>query len=103
MKLGVGQALTSAVDQTAVIVVRALDTDVSVTCGGVAMVDAKEAGAVASAEAHPEHLGGTQLGKRYVNEADSIELLCTKPGEASLAVEGTPLSVKDTKPLPASD
>lgn len=103
MKLGVGQTLTSTVDQTAVIVVRVLDADVSVTCGGAAMVDANKADAVASTEAHPEHLGGTELGKRYVNEAGSIELLCTKPGKASLAVEGIPLSIKDAKPLPASD
>ena len=46
---------------------------------------------------------GTQLGKRYVNEEGSLELLCTKPGKGSLACGGTLLTIKGAKPLPASD
>jgi hypothetical protein len=43
------------------------------------------------------------MGKRYTNEAGDIEILCTKPGEGGLAVDGTPLEVKGAKPLPSSD
>ena len=46
---------------------------------------------------------GTQIGKRYVDEAGTLELLCTKPGEGSLAVGGTALQIKGAKPLPSSD
>ena len=46
---------------------------------------------------------GTQLGKRYVNEAGDLELLCTKPGEGSLSVGDVKLALKEAKPLPSSD
>jgi len=46
---------------------------------------------------------GTQIGKRYVNAAGDLELLCTKPGTGSLAAGGAPLVVKGAKPLPSSD
>jgi len=51
----------------------------------------------------PGHKNGTQIGKRYVNEAGDLELLCTKPGEGSLAVGGTALTLKEAKALPSSD
>ena len=47
--------------------------------------------------------GGTQIGKRYVNEAGDLELLCTKPGDGSLALSGAELTIKGAKPLPSSD
>jgi hypothetical protein len=43
------------------------------------------------------------MGKRYVDEADSVELLCTKPGDGLPALDGEVLQLKDAKPLPASD
>jgi hypothetical protein len=43
------------------------------------------------------------LGKRYVDEAGTIEVLCTKPGDGALALDGQPLEVKSAKPLPSSD
>jgi len=45
----------------------------------------------------------SQPGKRYVNETLGLELLCTKGGEGVLAVDGAPLAIKTSKPLPASD
>lgn len=102
MKLKAGQTLASAVDATNVIVIRAPESELSVTCGGVEMVDPK-AGPVEPVDADPTHLNGTQLGKRYVDDSDTVELLCTKPGEASLALHGAALSLKEAKPLPASD
>ena len=46
---------------------------------------------------------GTQIGKRYVDEGGTLELLCTKPGEGSLALGDQLLSLKEAKPLPSSD
>ncbi|MCX7282717.1 MAG: hypothetical protein NTX28_01510 [Novosphingobium sp.] len=46
---------------------------------------------------------GTLMGKRYVDAAGAFELLCVKPGKSSLSVDGVALSIKDAKPLPASD
>ena len=46
---------------------------------------------------------GTQIGKRYGNEAGDLEILCTKPGEGSLAAGGALLTIKGAKPRPSSD
>ncbi len=51
----------------------------------------------------PDAAAGTQLGKRYVSEAGDLEVLCTKPGEGTLSLDGAPLTIKGAKPLPASD
>ena len=76
------------------------ENEVSLTCGGVEMVEA--GGDPVSGELDDSG-DGTQLGKRYVDEEDTIEVLCTKPGSGSLGVDGNALELKDAKPLPASD
>ena len=101
-QLKAGSRLKSAVCDTQVMVVMAPDGDVDVCCGGAPMVDlAADAGAEASLS--DEAAEGTQIGKRYVNEAGDLELLCTKPGKGSLGVADTLLAVKGAKPLPSSD
>jgi len=47
--------------------------------------------------------GGTLLGKRYTDDDGAVEILCTKPGEGTLTYDGQVLTLKETKPLPASD
>ena len=42
------------------------------------------------------------MGKRYVDEGGA-EVLVTKAGAGTLSVGTTPLSLKEAKPLPASD
>ena len=101
MKLNVGLTLYSTVDSTAVIVVRATDADVTITCGGEEMTTDKPAGD--SDAAAPPSPDGTLLGKRYTDEELGLELLCTKGGPGALAVNGSPLQIKQAKPLPASD
>jgi hypothetical protein len=54
-------------------------------------------------EVDPDFEGGSLIGKRYVDQAGTMELLCVKPGKGSLSVDGVALAVKDAKPLPASD
>jgi len=101
MKLNVGLTLYSTVDSTAVIVVRATDADVTITCGGEEMTTDKPAGdSGAAAAPSPD---GTLLGKRYADEELGLELLCTKGGPGALAVNRSPLQIKQAKPLPASD
>jgi hypothetical protein len=101
VKFRAGQQLVSAVDSTAVIVIRAPAEEGTLTCGGVAMGGADEQ--VARTEPDPSLMGGTQIGKRYVDEADTIQVLCTKAGNGTLALDGKPLVIQAAKPLPASD
>ena len=103
MKLKPGMRLRSQVDGTEVIVVRSPADDFDVACGGQPMIGV-------AAEPEPglgavgEPAEGTQLGKRYTLATDAaIELLVTKPGQYGLSVDGTPLVLKEAKPLPASD
>ena len=100
--LKAGTRLKSAVCNTEVMVVMAPKEPTEVTCGGAPLIDIgadkPEGGSVAEGAE-----GGTQMGKRYVNEAGDLELLCTKPGEGALGVGGALLTVKGAKPLPSSD
>jgi hypothetical protein len=96
-----GARLRSATCETQVVVVRAPSSAAAIECGGVAMraID-DDSPLVAMAGDAGE---GTKLGKRYVDEELGVELLCTKPGEGSLSVDGRPLTLKGAKPLPSSD
>ena len=101
VKFRAGQQLVSAVDSTAVIIIRAPAGESTLTCGGVVMADAGEP--AVRAEPDPSLMGGTQIGKRYVDEGDTIQVLCTKAGDGTLALDGKPLVIQGAKPLPASD
>ena len=101
VKFRTGQQLVSAVDSTAVIVIKAPAAECTVTCGGIAMATVGEP--LTAAEPDPSLMGGTQIGKRYVDDADTIQLLCTKAGGGTLALDGQPLQIQAAKPLPASD
>ncbi|HEX3964467.1 MAG TPA: hypothetical protein VHZ03_48760 [Trebonia sp.] len=98
-----GQTLSSVTDMTSVIVVRAPDEDVQITCGGQPMAAGTATPPAGATSAVPAPAVGTQLGKRYENAAATIELLCIKAGPGSLAVDGETLTIKAAKPLPASD
>jgi len=102
MQLAAGTRLRSAADDTQVMVVRAPAGEVDVTCGGHPLVpiDTDVNGGVAVAAGHE---GPTLIGKRYADDAVGIELLCTKGGTGALFVNGTPLPLKEAKPLPSSD
>ncbi len=103
MKLKPGTRLRSQVDATEVIVVRSPADDLEVACGGQPMIDVAAAPAAGLAAAG-DPAGATQLGKRYTRDGDAaLELLVTKPGRYGLSVDGTPLGLKEAKPLPASD
>ena len=86
---------------TEVVVVRPVEGDHRLGCGGADMVPAgtdAPGGAVDPALAEP-----TLLGKRYEDEASGLEVLCSKGGEGTLTFDGAPLGLKSAKPLPSSD
>jgi len=97
-----GARLKSAVCNSELMMIVAPARDVTLTCGGAPVVElGSEPPSGASID--PDQKQGTQMGKRYTNEAGDIEVLCTKPGEGGLAVDGEALAVKGAKPLPSSD
>jgi hypothetical protein len=94
-----GTKLKSAVCDTEIMVIKG-PADATPECGGAPMVEAKPAtlGAI-----NPAFSEGTKTGKRYIDAAGTVELLCTKAGAGSLSLGGVALTTKDAKPLPASD
>ena len=100
--LKAGTRLKSAVCSTEIMVVAAPKDEVELSCGGAEVIElGGEAPAGASISDDAQE--GTQIGKRYVNEAGDLEVLCTKPGDGSLSVGGVALTIKGAKPLPSSD
>ncbi len=97
-----GARLRSSVCATEVMVIAVPEKEIEITCGAAPLI-AIDAQPTAGATPDAEAAGGTALGKRYVNEAGDLELLCTKPGEGSLAADGASLVVKGAKPVPSSD
>lgn len=97
-----GTRIRSAVCSSEVMVIQAPDADADIRCGGAAMLPLDEEPA-GDASLNPAAKEGTQIGKRYMDEGGTLELLCTKPGEGSLALGDQPLKLKEAKPLPSSD
>ena len=96
-----GTRMQSQVCDTQVIVVRATDALDDLRAGGAPMVPLGEPtdGGLALDDALA---GGTLMGKRYVDDSGA-EVLVTKAGKGALSVGSTPLTIKEAKPLPASD
>ena len=94
-----GTRLKSAVCDTEVMVVKA-PAEAAIQCGGQPMSADK---AAAGGEPDPAFASGTLMGKRYVDAAGTLELLCVKAGKGSLSMGGTALTLKDATPLPSSD
>jgi hypothetical protein len=96
-----GTRLQSQVCDTQVIVVKAADTLHDLRCGGLPMLplDGQRS---ADAALDPAFAEGSTMGKRYVDDGGA-EVLVTKAGAGSLSVGATRMSLKEAKPLPASD
>lgn len=101
MELKTGARLKSSVCDAEIMIIAAPAEGTQLTCGGAPMVDATSDAEKGSID--PDHSLGVQIGKRYVDEDSTIELLCIKPGDGSLALNGASLLLKDTKKLPKSD
>jgi hypothetical protein len=63
---------------------------------------ALDAGRPVGATPDSAFASGSLMGKRYVDEGGA-EVLVTKAGAGTLSVGETALSLKEAKPLPASD
>ena len=97
MELKAGQKLWSTVCDTQVVVVRAPQGDVDLRCGGspMGLADGERRG-----EPSPDLSGGTSLGKRYADEAASLELLSRGPAPALSRWGGRPSSRSRPSPSP---
>jgi hypothetical protein len=96
-----GTRLRSTTCTTEIIAVRG-SGEVDVRCGGSPMVDVADERDLEGVPTAPFDQG-TAMGKRYVDPAATLELLCTKPGAGSLSLGEDLLVIKGAKPLPSSD
>lgn len=96
-----GDRLASTVCSVQVVVVRApAGACPVVTCGSGPMVPAASAG---PAPSPGDGEAVTLIGKRFVDAAGTLELLCVSSGAGELSCDGVPMTLKAAKPLPASD
>lgn len=93
-----GTRFWSTVSPVSVVVVRPAAGEVTLTCGGVPMVEQEPGTAAVTTEAE-----GPLIGKRYADEDSGLQVMCTRGGAGELAVDGRPLQLMGTRPLPASD
>ncbi len=99
MSLKTGTRLYAQNSSCEVIVVKGADSVGSLSCAGLDMLPAAPAGADRPTPDGPQ----VELGKRYTDDANLVEILCVKAGAGPLAVAGRVLVLKTAKPLPASD
>ena len=92
-----GSRLKSATCSTEVVVIKFGSG--SLECGGAPMAE----DAIGDGSPDEAFSSGSVMGKRYVDAEGTVELLCVKPGKGTLALNGVALSLKEAKPLPASD
>jgi hypothetical protein len=97
-----GTRLQSQVCATQVIVVRTADSLDDLRAGGAPMVPIGGDDSAAAAALDPEFSGGNAMGKRYVDDGGA-EVLVTKAGAGTLSIGTAALTLKEAKPLPASD
>jgi hypothetical protein len=100
-QLKAGSRLKSTVCDTQVMVIAAPAGELALSCGGAPLAEVTSQ--ITKGEINAEHKDGTQIGKRYVSDDGKLELLCTKPGQGSLALGAAKLKLKEAKALPSSD
>ena len=95
-----GTKLSSSVCGAQIMALRVPADNLEITCGGAPMGtdDSGDKGTI-----NQELSGGTLVGKRYVDEGESMEFLCTRGGEGTVQVNGVSLDIKQAKQLPSSD
>ena len=80
-----GSRLKSSVCDAEIMVIKAMSGN-DLTCGGAPMSEEST-----QAEPNQEQMHGCLIGKRYVNEDETIEVLCVKSGEGSIYCDGVEL------------
>lgn len=94
-----GTRFKSAVCDTEFMVVKGTG-DIDLRCGGSTVLASGETGGGELSEGYSD---GCLIGKRYVDQEASVELLCTKGGAGSLSVGDQILTIKQAEALPSSD
>jgi hypothetical protein len=97
-----GLRLSSAVCDGQIMVLQTTLVEGDLTCGGQPM----RAGLTASPDRLPIATGedrGLLIGKRYVDSAGRLEVLCVRQGAGTLSFNREPMLIKEAKQLPASD
>jgi hypothetical protein len=102
MELKPGSRWKSAVCDAQMVIVRPPSIEGELQCGGVAVLPQADA-AAPTGTIDSAHASGVLIGKRYTDADSGIEVLGAKPGAGSLAFNGVALTLKEAKPLPASD
>ncbi|OMB88064.1 hypothetical protein [Mycolicibacterium conceptionense] len=99
-----GTRLQSQVCDTQIIVVRSADSLDDLRAGGVPMIplDQEKPAQDSELTIDAAFSDGNLMGKRYVDDGGA-EVLVTKAGAGTLSIGTTALSLKEAKPLPASD
>ena len=94
-----GTKLSSTVCKTQIMVLRAPAEELEISCGGALMQvgDPAELGEMSGENS------GTLVGKRYTDADETMEFLCTRGGDGSVAVAGYAIDIKAAKKLPSSD
>ena len=100
--LKAGARLKSAVCDTQIMVLRVPAEALDLRCGGTPMIAMQETPAP-GVTLDGGFADATLTGKRYVDEAETMEFLCTKGGAGGLSVAAVKLLVKQAKALPSSD
>jgi hypothetical protein len=95
-----GTKWNSTVCQTQIMALRVPGGDLELTCGGVDMSTKEPAERGAT---DGDLSSGTLVGKRYVDEGETMEFLCTRGGDGTIQVNGISLGIKEAKKLPSSD
>ena len=95
-----GVKLSSTVCKTQIMALRVPAEELDISCGGAPM-QVGEPEALGEIDASAS--GGTLVGKRYTDEAETMEFLCTRGGDGSIAVAGYTIDIKAAKKLPSSD
>ena len=98
----VGTKLKSAVCDTQIILLRVPARPIDLGIGGAAPLTDAQA-KPDDAVLDPAWAAGSITGKRYCDEAETIELLCTKGGQGGISMDGLALGIKQAKQLPSSD
>jgi hypothetical protein len=102
MDLKPGSRWKSAVCSAEMVVVRPPTTAGILQCGGADVLPQADP-TPPTGHVDPAHAQGVLIGKRYTDTDCGIEVLGAKPGAGSLSFDGRPLTLKEAKPLPASD
>ena len=100
--LKAGARLRSAVSDVQIMVLRAPAGPLDLQCYGAPMLPVADAPRAGTA-ADEAFAGECLTGKRYVDESETIELLCTKGGAGALSLGAVRLAIKQAKQLPSSD